>query len=653
MVFYVFPFEIIPQNSKIVLYASGISGRQYYSQITKTDYCKIVLWLDKYPDGVYVKNPVAIMELNETDYDFVVIAISSIPVAEEIRELLVGFGVPECKIVHKNHSFEVPITLKTSLLTTYGFLYEPGFAEKELINYFYESEGELSYFNPLIEDIRHSLNSVDKAGRLRTKELIEEKALEIIKGNALASEAKIVLLYILFVAGAFSKKLTRELVYLATKIQDNMSLKYWLITDLERIWFIQPDNLYDHYFVDMKALRCDYAKNLCLNWNPPAYNKVNNVNVCVILYAAVNPTLQYVSTILRSICETGHNYKFHIIELSPNSNDSSMGIIRFTLPLVRINEQSKTTRTELLPYFPADMEFYRISSAMTKDRLQGILDLICKIEPLCIFDFSDEHSSISYYYSQSYPTIYFPNRKQGFTGSTFYHKYVVMEGKEAIEIHPPITEEQVLRLPVLYERVEPLREFHRKEFGLSNGDTVVITVGNRLTYEISNELAEQMCQLIRQNRSIKWIIVGCSELSFVKSKHEDLIGTYIIFIQYETDLPGLYKICDIYLNPVRTGGGFSIVWAMQQGLALVSSLCESDIETRSLGSNSYLPSEDDLVPYIVRLAEDRELLKQEKELSSKIALEWDWDNGIDCFIDKLIDGIDRLTNDFIHEASQI
>ena len=41
------------------------------------------------------------------------------------------------------------------------------------------------------------------------------------------------------------------------------------------------------------------------------------------------------------------------------------------------------------------------------------------------------------------------------------------------------------------------------------------------------------------------------------------------------DLPAILRCCDVYVNPPRMGGGFSVAEAMAEGLP-VSSLCGSD-----------------------------------------------------------------------------
>jgi glycosyltransferase involved in cell wall biosynthesis len=391
----------------------------------------------------------------------------------------------------------------------------------------------------------------------------------------------------------------------------------------------------------MKKLKLDYARESCFKWNPPAYIKENNLNICVIILSleinnGYDSISRYSSPILRSMSNKG--YKIHIIDLAFIQSDSGAGIIR---SLNNKGQYIEASREELLKYFPENMEIYRIFNAMMKDRQQDILDLICKINPLCIFDFSDEFSSISYYYSQNYPTFHFPMRKQGHAGSNFFHKYIIMQGEEDVKAHPPIAEEQVIRLPVFIETVQPLREFKREEYGLSEDDIVIVTVGNRLQYEIPNELIEQMCELLHKNKKVKWFLVGCAELFYLRNNHEELIGSSVYFVEYEKDLPGFYRICDIYLNPPRTGGGTSIAWAMQQGVTIVSAT-GGDAELNYIGKNNCVQSGDDLIPYIEKLLKNSTLLKQQKEKSIEISKKWDKD----VFADKLIYEVNEFVKYF-------
>ena len=639
MNYFVFPFEEVPKNSRVVLYAAGNVGKHYYKQVQETKHCEILFWLDQNADGKLVKKPEAIVNVNEGEYDLVVIAILNETAAKDAKTLLMNHGVPESKILHNVHTYE--LSEVQSKLDAHAFLNEPKAVNEALIKYFYESDGDLEYFSPLVEEIKQMLSSTDKSENDRVKEAFEEKALEIVKEKGLTVESKIVLLRVMFDARCFTKELMRELVRLVAEIKDNMPLKYWLLFELSYMWFLYPNILYEGFFVDKKELMRDYARELRLNWHPPIHDDKENRKICVLVnhLESVPPfcaVTQYVSPIVRALSDKG--YKLHVIDMSPFRRDSGMGIMK-PLPQFTTSVQKTSTREDVLQYYPEHIELHYVVNAMMKNRQQDILDMICRINPYCILDFSDEQAPISYYYSQSYPTVYIPLRKPG-CSSSFFHKIIHITSDEAV-FYPPITKEQVIALKPPFERKEPLCRFMRSDYGLADDDVVVITAGTRLNFEVSNELAEQMCNLLRSDRKVKWLCVGCGELPYIKKMHEDLIGKSVIFIKYENDLPGLYGICDIYLNPERVGGGTTIAWAMQQGLAVVSPTGAAAGVTL-IGKENSLPDEDELIPQIMRLSKDNQFLLQKKELSREMAMEW----SLERYINGIVNGMNQLATDF-------
>jgi len=118
MYHYLFPFEKVTQSSHIVLYGAGNVGKDFYNQVTETNFCKIVLWLDKNADGNIVKLPETIASLNADNYDAVIIAIESEIIANNVKNFLKDYGVPENKILHKVHCKKYKISLPTCLSQT-------------------------------------------------------------------------------------------------------------------------------------------------------------------------------------------------------------------------------------------------------------------------------------------------------------------------------------------------------------------------------------------------------------------------------------------------------------------------------------------------------------------------------------------------------
>ena len=216
-----------------------------------------------------------------------------------------------------------------------------------------------------------------------------------------------------------------------------------------------------------------------------------------------------------------------------------------------------------------------------------------------------------------------------------------MQYDKTIELVHPLKEEHILHLPQYFELRKPIKIHKREEYGFEDDDIVVITVGNRLQRDISKSLAAQMSLLLASKKNLKWLIVGCAEIDYISKHHENLVGKSIIFIRYETDLPGLYKVCDVYLNPERVGGGATTAWAIQQGLAIVSPSTAVD-GTTIIGKGNSQPTEADLTCFIERLINDDKLLRREKDKFLGIAAGWRFDN----YISELIYGMNVLVENF-------
>ena len=92
----------IPKGSRVILYGAGENGLKVYDQIVAMNWCDILAVLDKnyarmddFP--ATVQPPEAIVKY--TGYDYVIITITSIPVAEDVEKYLFGLGVDSERIL--------------------------------------------------------------------------------------------------------------------------------------------------------------------------------------------------------------------------------------------------------------------------------------------------------------------------------------------------------------------------------------------------------------------------------------------------------------------------------------------------------------------------------------------------------------------------
>lgn len=99
---WLFPFHLLPNGSRVVLYGAGQVGQDYYRQITDSGYCKVVLWMDKqFANNRFNKAPCGwIEDLKCCQYDWILIALNKEIVIEEVCTFLIGQNVPKEQIVY-------------------------------------------------------------------------------------------------------------------------------------------------------------------------------------------------------------------------------------------------------------------------------------------------------------------------------------------------------------------------------------------------------------------------------------------------------------------------------------------------------------------------------------------------------------------------
>lgn len=97
---YLYPYTDVKKGSKIAVYGAGTFGRQIVNALNHTEDYTMVLWVDKYSTHRLHKGHLVeeISQLNNTIFDYVVIAVLDAILAEEIEKNLLESGIPQKKI---------------------------------------------------------------------------------------------------------------------------------------------------------------------------------------------------------------------------------------------------------------------------------------------------------------------------------------------------------------------------------------------------------------------------------------------------------------------------------------------------------------------------------------------------------------------------
>lgn len=203
------------------------------------------------------------------------------------------------------------------------------------------------------------------------------------------------------------------------------------------------------------------------------------------------------------------------------------------------------------------------------DERYGVaIDLILKFDPDLILSIGPYSPFASALYLVR-PTLSLPTNTASFLGSSD----VWLRGSNLKFTEDQLTWGQQFPLPIPV--VHPYRIFPhttgkqvvtRAQLGIKEDAVVLVTVGFRLSSEINPEWASRVCDIIVNNDQVVWVLIGdVTPLCLSNLAVEKLINLGI------TENPSDYlDLCDVYLNPPRMGGGFSILEAMSKACAVVS-----------------------------------------------------------------------------------
>ena len=134
--------------------------------------------------------------------------------------------------------------------------------------------------------------------------------------------------------------------------------------------------------------------------------------------------------------------------------------------------------------------------------------------------------------------------------------------------------------------------------------------------EIDDNFMQHLFTILLKNSNIDLVIIG--ETKDIQSKFKQTIyGNRIHFLGYCKDLLGVYRVLDLYLNPKRTGGGWSSAIALQAGLPVVT-LPNCDV-AYNVSQNFIVSDEDCIAKYVLHYAEDKQYYEEQKSIAKNIA----------------------------------
>ncbi len=111
--------------------------------------------------------------------------------------------------------------------------------------------------------------------------------------------------------------------------------------------------------------------------------------------------------------------------------------------------------------------------------------------------------------------------------------------------------------------LKPQTEFiTRKDIGIPENAFVMAMVGARLDQEITDEFLT-MLESVMNDRMMVVLIGVCDTYKDMISNHP-LLENHVMYLGFCKDILSRLEVCDLYVNPIRAGGGTSVVEAMSK-----------------------------------------------------------------------------------------
>lgn len=444
---------------------------------------------------------------------------------------------------------------------------------------------------------------------------------------------------LIFKNNYFDRILMKKWMHILLQSDDVETLYYFGIMELDRILFLYPECIYNDYYRDRNSLLYKTSELLNANqkWEKGKIKTGRTIAIIVVgLHGRNFASTRLQVGLANRLNADGWKVTLYVADTNYISSNKKFIVNPST---VRHNFSKEIYQKDHWEMIDIGVEVkYFNQKEDDADRYRRLIKTIYEDNPRAVIDITNEQGIYNIQLIKDFPVISVP--LNGYiTSSTascyiardisYVHKMESIYGK----IDAQKTAEANLYLPYSIDN----EKFDRKNYGFIEKDILVVTVGNRLNYEITKQVQEKMKQLLAENNKIKWVVVGAINKSNFEVLSDEILKKQVILWGYESQLYKLYRMCDIYLDLPRSGGGGSTALAVQCGLPAIIVRSFSDI-IPFLGEENAVKSFDDSLDLLRELVQSRVKRKQinKMEYQRLMAKRFSIDNFAKVIADEII-----------------
>ncbi|MFW5795533.1 MAG: glycosyltransferase, partial [Bacillota bacterium] len=479
---------------------------------------------------------------------------------------------------------------------------------------------------------------------LKSKKTSEEidvlfnKLMEPIKKNFIDFKEKINFLSLLVILVPSQNIILKHIMNALIMNKENINTHYAILTNTSFYKNVDNLSLYEGFYKDRRQIR-DNIKNYIIKDLDIKFNNIENHSnektIAIIahqllsmLHSPTKMLIKYVNFLKKEYPE----YKIKIFVEDNFIHKSS----ELFFPYAYSSTWAKNLNEEHLNELNNDIDiYYSDPQCSRKQRTIHLVNEVNKFNPELVWAFGPLSIALDILY-EYYPTMYISiSSGSYFAESADVHLYkdktFIIKTNEKLNL---LDEDKIYERMVInaHSDLKPYKNIDRTFYQIKNKDFVMITVGNRLDAELDNVFIDNICNFIVNNKNVKWIIVGRAKLKYLNDKYENLLNNKIVTISYEDDLSALYRICDVYINPVRVTGGTSVAIALNSFLPVVTLDKPSDVRAVIGKNNTYIKNLKEYINELENLYKNVEY-KNKKINDMKLRLEqMDYKIGIEKMV---------------------
>ncbi|MEY8283636.1 hypothetical protein AALA13_07390 [Lachnospiraceae bacterium 50-23] len=437
------------------------------------------------------------------------------------------------------------------------------------------AEGKRPQRGYFVETLCNHVLSFDKQEREKVQICIES----IIVSKGVKFSEKCSLLQLLFKMGLFTSKYMKLWNHLLMDTDEVEYLYYYGGLEIGWIGFVSPECVYPEYYRDRKKILkylSDKAAGEVQCLTPKRKVQSKRISVIVTgLHGRLMASMRLEMGISNELARRGYEVKIHVADTNYIIDSN-----RFAVPPTTIRKNFSTMFKQ--DHWAAaepnvTVEYFDVKEDVLS-RYQRYINSIHEFHPEFILDFTQDHAIYNTELRKYYPVITIP--LNGYCSSADFDTYIARNislMEQCNQVFHSIDCKNIYEANVyLPQEVNEKIRYERRHYGISRDDFLIVTVGNRLDYELTEEVQKDMYYLLNNLDHVRWILVGNIKNSLPVL--EDLIANRrVLKWGYEKNLEALYRMCNIYLNLPRSGGGGSVAYAVQVGIPALICNIPSDI----------------------------------------------------------------------------